>query len=138
MKLDKAIVQRRLDIMAEEDIVSALWSSGLPPLTFENKTFIPNAHVGVDIDPVRLREENDAVVICTGATWPRDLKIPARDADGIHFAMEFLQVRSRLVARTRTDASFFVAKHQSSPGHRTQKWRLHQCQRQRRHRHRWW
>jgi glutamate synthase (NADPH/NADH) len=47
----------------------------------------------VDIDPVRLREEYDALVICTGATWPRDLKIPGRDADGIHFAMEFLQVR---------------------------------------------
>ena len=34
------------------------------------------------------------MVICTGATWPRDLKIPNRDADGIHFAMDFLQVRT--------------------------------------------
>ena len=41
----------------------------------------------------QIREENDAVVICTGATWPRDLKIPNRDADGVHFAMEYLQVR---------------------------------------------
>jgi glutamate synthase (NADPH/NADH) len=48
--------------------------------------------VGVDIDVDDLREENDALVICTGATWPRDLKIPNRNADGIHFAMEFLQV----------------------------------------------
>lgn len=39
-----------------------------------------------------LRAENDAVVICTGATWPRDLKIPNRDANGVHFAMEYLQV----------------------------------------------
>lgn len=46
----------------------------------------------MDIDAVKLREESDALVICTGATWPRDLKIPGRDADGIHFAMEFLQV----------------------------------------------
>lgn len=45
------------------------------------------------MDAVKLREENDAVVICTGATWPRDLKIPNRNADGIHFAMEYLQVR---------------------------------------------
>ena len=57
------------------------------------KKFVPNAHVGVDIDAKQLRSENDGVVICTGATWPRDLKIPNRDADGIHFAMEFLQVR---------------------------------------------
>ena len=52
-----------------------------------------NAYVGRDVDANELREENDAVVVCTGATWPRDLKIPHREADGIHFAMEYLQVR---------------------------------------------
>lgn len=57
------------------------------------KKFVPNAHVGVEIDAKQLRAENDAMVICTGATWPRDLKIPNRNVDGIHFAMEFLQVR---------------------------------------------
>jgi glutamate synthase (NADH) len=56
------------------------------------QTFVPGAHVGVNVDSEQLRAENDAVVICTGATWPRDLKIPNREADGIHFAMEFLQV----------------------------------------------
>lgn len=56
------------------------------------KTFVPNAHVGVNVDAKQLQAENDAVVICTGATWPRDLKIPNRSADGIHFAMDFLQV----------------------------------------------
>jgi len=75
MKLDKAVVQRRIDLMADEGI-----------------TFVPNAHVGVDIDVDEIREENDAIVVCTGATWPRDLRIPNREADGIHFAMEFLQV----------------------------------------------
>lgn len=34
------------------------------------------------------------MIVATGATWPRDLKIPNREVDGIHFAMEFLQVRS--------------------------------------------
>lgn len=58
----------------------------------QNKTFVPSAHVGVNVDAAALRDENDAVVICTGATWPRDLKIPNRNADGIHFAMEYLQV----------------------------------------------
>jgi glutamate synthase (NADPH/NADH) len=53
---------------------------------------VPNANIGVDIDAGELQNENDAVVVCTGATWPRDLKIPGRDADGIHFAMEYLQV----------------------------------------------
>ena len=51
MKLDKAVVQRRIDLMADEGI-----------------TFVPNAHVGVDIDVDEIREENDAIVVCTGAT----------------------------------------------------------------------
>jgi len=93
MKLDKDIVQRRIDLMAAEGIVSLYISFQSSFLIISwIKTFIPNAHVGVDVDAAQLREENDAIVICTGATWPRDLKIPNRDADGIHFAMEFLQV----------------------------------------------
>ena len=75
MKLDKAVVQRRLDLMSDEGV-----------------TFVPNANVGVDIDVNHLRAEYDAVVLCTGATWPRDLRIPNRNADGIHFAMEYLKV----------------------------------------------
>ncbi|KAF7984984.1 hypothetical protein HWV62_9950 [Athelia sp. TMB] len=78
MKLDKAIVQRRLDLMAAEGV-----------------TFVPNAHVGVNVDAEHIKSENDAVVVCTGATWPRDLRIPNRDANGIHFAMEFLQLNTK-------------------------------------------
>jgi glutamate synthase (NADPH/NADH) len=57
------------------------------------QTFVTNAHIGVDVDAQAIRDASDAVVISTGATWPRDLRIPHCDADGIHFAMEFLQVR---------------------------------------------
>jgi len=78
MKLDKTVVQRRLDLMVAEGV-----------------TFVPNANVGVDVDMDDLREDNDAVVICTGATWPRDLKLPNRDVEGIHFAMEFLQLNTK-------------------------------------------
>jgi glutamate synthase (NADPH/NADH) len=53
---------------------------------------VPNAHVGVDTDINDIRANNDAVVLCTGATWPRNLNIKGRDADGIHFAMDYLQV----------------------------------------------
>lgn len=59
---------------------------------FISKTFIPNAHVGLNVDAKQLQSQFDSVVIATGATWPRDLKIPNREADGIHFAMEYLQV----------------------------------------------
>lgn len=92
MKLDKTVVQRRVDLMAAEGIVSISGMMFQPLSLIWYKVFVPNAHVGVNVDAAALHEENDAVVVCTGATWPRDLKIPNRNADGIHFAMEYLQV----------------------------------------------
>ena len=80
-KLDKKkVVQRRVDLMKEEGI-----------------EFITNAHIGVDIELKTLKEKYDAVVLCGGATLPRDLPIKNRDAKGIYFAMEFLsQCNSRI------------------------------------------
>lgn len=78
MKLDKAIVQRRVDLMAEEGI-----------------KFVTNTAVGVDIPAKKLREEFDAVVLCCGATKARDLPIPGRDLKGILFAMEFLHANTK-------------------------------------------
>lgn len=78
MKLDKKIVQRRIDLLAQEGI-----------------NFVTNAHVGTEIDARDLKEQNDALVICTGATWPRDLRIPGRQANGVHFAMDFLQKNTK-------------------------------------------
>jgi len=77
-KLDKSIVQRRVDLMAEEGI-----------------RFVTNTAVGVDIPARKLREEFDAVVLGCGATKPRDLPIPGRDLKGIHFAMEFLLANTK-------------------------------------------
>ncbi|WP_372999394.1 glutamate synthase subunit beta [Sulfurimonas sp.] len=80
-KLDKKnVVQRRVDIMAEEGV-----------------EFITEAHIGVDISLKSLQEKYDAVVLCGGASLPRDLPIENRDANNIHFAMEFLsQCNSRI------------------------------------------
>ncbi|MEA2018061.1 MAG: glutamate synthase subunit beta, partial [Campylobacterota bacterium] len=73
-KLDKkAVVQRRVDLMSAEGV-----------------KFITDANIGVDIDLADLNETNDAVIITTGAGNPRDLPIANRDANNIHFAMEFL------------------------------------------------
>ncbi len=80
-KLDKQkVVQRRVDLMVEEGVV-----------------FLTNAYIGVDIPLKKLQDEFDAVVLCGGASLPRDLPIENRDAEGIHFAMEFLaQSNSRI------------------------------------------
>lgn len=73
MKLDKRIVKRRLDLMAAEGV-----------------EFVTNAHIGVSHDAEEIRANSDALIMATGATWPRDLKMKNRELDGIHFAMEFL------------------------------------------------
>src|SRR5712691_897900 len=73
MKLEKWVVQRRVNLMADEGV-----------------KFVTSCEVGKDIDAAHIREENDAIVLCIGATKPRDLPIPGRDLKGVHFAMEFL------------------------------------------------
>ena len=78
MKLDKSIVQRRVDLMAAEGV-----------------KFVTNTAVGSDVPANQLRDEFDAVVLCSGATKPRDLPIPGRELKGIHFAMDFLHANTK-------------------------------------------
>jgi len=78
MKIEKWKVDRRVDLMAREGV-----------------RFVTRAHVGVDVDARRLREKNDALVLCCGATVPRDLPVPGRELPGILFAMEFLTANTR-------------------------------------------
>ena len=73
MKLEKEKVERRVDLMRAEGV-----------------TFVTNCEVGKDILADRLRKDNDALVLCGGATNPRDLPIEGRELGGVHFAMEFL------------------------------------------------
>lgn len=73
MKLDKRVVQRRVDVLAQEGV-----------------RFVTHTTVGLDIPATTLCADFDAVVLCCGATKPRDLPIEGRNLKGIHFAMEFL------------------------------------------------
>ena len=74
MKLDKSIVQRRVNLLAAEGI-----------------NFISNTEAGADFPTDRLLHEFDAVVLCGGANRPRGLSIENRNLSGIHFAMDFLR-----------------------------------------------
>lgn len=78
MKLDKAIVQRRLDLMAQEGIV-----------------FNCGVEVGKDITAKQLQKDFDAVLFANGATRPRDLPVEGRELKGVHFAMEFLSANTK-------------------------------------------
>ena len=79
MKLDKnEVVMRRIGLLEREGI-----------------TFRCNTEVGKDITAEQLMADFDAVVLCTGATKPRDLPIEGRNSKGVHFAMEFLHSNTK-------------------------------------------
>ncbi len=92
MKLDKQIVQRRVDLMAAEGV-----------------HFLTGTEVGVNYDPRLLRSRFDAVILCTGATRPRDLPVEGRDLRGVHFAMEYLTASTRRLLDGTADGSFLDA-----------------------------
>ncbi|MGX1694832.1 glutamate synthase subunit beta [Microbacterium keratanolyticum] len=64
----------------------------------EGTRFRAGVEIGLDISWDDLRARYDAVVLATGSTIPRDLAIPGRDHEGIHFAMEYLVESNRAVA----------------------------------------
>ena len=53
-------------------------------------TFVTDANVGKDVKAAKLLKEYDSVVLACGASNPRDIKAPGRDAKGIYFAVDFL------------------------------------------------
>lgn len=63
----------------------------------EGVTFRTGVEVGRNLAADRLLADFDAVVLCTGATKPRDLPIPGREIPGVHFAMEFLTENTRFL-----------------------------------------
>ncbi len=94
MKLDKGVVDRRIDLMRAVGI-----------------EFVANADVGRAIDPGQLRAEFDALLLATGATRPRDLPVPGRELAGVHFAMDFLTANTKsLLDSDLTDGNYISAR----------------------------
>jgi glutamate synthase (NADPH) small chain len=68
-------------------------------MTAEGVTFHCGVNIGIDIDPAQLVADYDAVVLAGGAEKPRDLPVPGRDLDGVHFAMDFLPQQNRRISQ---------------------------------------
>ena len=85
-KMEKIHIDRRVKQMEEEGVV-----------------FKTNQNVGENVKPDDLIDEYDAVILAGGAEWPRDLPIPGRDLDGVHFAMDFLPLQNKVVAGDKFD-----------------------------------
>jgi len=86
------VVQRRVNLMEEEGI-----------------QFVTNANIGVDISMDSIRAESEAVVLAVGATKPRDLPAPGRDADGVYFAMEFLHANTKSLLDSNLEDGNYIS-----------------------------
>lgn len=80
MKLDKKVIARRISLMEAEGV-----------------EFRTNTNVGVDISADEILQSFDAVILCCGSKTPRDLNVPGREAQGVHFAVDFLTAATKKV-----------------------------------------
>jgi glutamate synthase (NADPH/NADH) small chain len=92
MKLDKRLVLRRVDQLAAEGV-----------------DFVTRTEVGRNYPARRLLSEFDAVILCTGATQPRDLPVEGRPLAGVHFAMDFLTANTRSLLDAHQNGGFINA-----------------------------
>jgi glutamate synthase (NADPH/NADH) small chain len=92
--LEKSVIDRRVKLLEDEGV-----------------QFVTSTEIGKDLPAQKLVDDFDAVVICTGATKPRDLPIDGRELKGIHFAMEFLKANTKsLLDSNLEDGNFISAK----------------------------
>ena len=91
-KLEKWVIDRRINIMKEEGIEIRC-----------------NSNVGVNISINDLLREYHAIVLAGGSTIPRDLNIPGRDLKGVHYAMDFLKQQNKKVSRKKVDEEVISA-----------------------------
>jgi glutamate synthase (NADPH/NADH) small chain len=85
-KMEKHLIDRRLDQMMAEGV-----------------EFRPNSHVGGNVPVEDLRQEFHAILLAGGAEWGRDLNVPGRELQGIHFAMEYLPQQNRVCEGDRVE-----------------------------------
>ena len=94
MKLDKSVVLRRIHLMEQEGV-----------------QFVYNANVGENTDAQEILDQYDAVILCCGASNPRDLTAPGRDAKGIYFAVDYLRANTKsLLDSSHSDGNYINAK----------------------------
>jgi glutamate synthase (NADPH/NADH) small chain len=93
-KIEKRLVERRVDQLRAEGV-----------------EFRFGVDVGTDVDAEELRAGHDAVVLATGSRVPRDLPVPGRGLDGVHFAMDYLYDRARAIAYGSPAAISAAGKH---------------------------
>ena len=92
MKLDKSIVLRRVRLMEKEGI-----------------EFRTNSDIGGNVSSESILNEYDAVVLCCGASQPRDLKVDGRELSGVYFAVDFLKSTTKALLNGEYDSGNFIS-----------------------------
>ena len=107
-----ARVGHDVDVYEKSDRIGGLLRYGIPDFKMEKfhidrrvnqmqaegVKFKTNQNVGETVDPEKLVKDYDAVILTGGAEWPRDLPVPGRELEGVHFAMDFLPFQNKIVA----------------------------------------
>ena len=92
MKLEKEVVERRVQLMADEGV-----------------QFVTNTDIGCDIPAEDLLKNFDAVVLCCGAKKPRDLSVPGRESAGVYFAVDFLKSTTKSLLETGLSDGTYIS-----------------------------
>jgi glutamate synthase (NADPH/NADH) small chain len=92
MKLEKPVIDRKVNIMKEEGV-----------------EFITNANIGINYKASKIMREYDSVILACGASSPRDIKVPGREAKGIYFAVDFLKATTKSLLNSNLQDGDFVS-----------------------------
>ena len=92
MKLEKHIIDRKIQVMREEGV-----------------SFVTGADVGNGYKASRLKRDFDCVVLACGASNPRDIQVPGRDAEGIYFAVDFLKSTTKSLLNSGMEDGFYIS-----------------------------
>ena len=92
MKLEKTVVQRRVDMMQEEGV-----------------EFRTSVDVGKDISAEQLLKEYDAVILACGSSNPRNINADGRDADGIYYAVDFLKATTKSLINSNLSDGYYIS-----------------------------
>lgn len=91
MKLEKHVIERKINVMKEEGV-----------------NFVTNTDIGTNYKASKLLKEYDSVILACGASNPRDIKAPGRDAKGIYFAVDFLKRTTKSLLDSNFEDKKFV------------------------------
>lgn len=92
MKLDKGVVRRRVKLMEEEGV-----------------KFVTNADIGNNVEAAEILKDYNAVILCCGASNPRDLKVENRDVNGVYFAVDFLKSTTKALLNEEYEKGNYIS-----------------------------